>query len=189
MFLVTNNIKPYIWEAQAQAELLLKQHSFGQRSYANGSPDQQRTGLIGELVCRKLFGLGKMVNDGKCDAGYDIEYSGLKIDVKTMSRKDYIQPYYVHNLMACQIRYSAEAYLFCSYNYTNEDLSICGWIDKKNFLNRAQFFEQGTRRYRSDSTFFETKADLFEIRQDKLYHIISVEDLQQQFINFIKNRQ
>ena len=48
------------------------QYNFGKRKVANGSAEQQLTGIIGQSVLMQLFGLGKV--DGK--HGFD---NGMKV--------------------------------------------------------------------------------------------------------------
>jgi hypothetical protein len=47
-------------------------------------------------------------------------------------------------------------------------LTICGWIDKNDFIEKASFYNKGTVRTRSDNTSFQTKADLYELQNKEL---------------------
>ena len=58
-----------------------------------------------------------------------------------------------------------------------EVLTICGYIDKESFFEKADFFAEGTKRTRTDGTSFKTKADLYEIVQNKLNSAGSIEDI------------
>ena len=56
-------------------------------------------------------------------------------------------------------------------------MTVCGWISKNDFFKKATLYKQGTRRYRENGTHFETKADLYEIKQRDLNKIDSTENL------------
>ena len=58
-------------------------HNFGQRYTANGTKEQQLTGIIGQSVIMQLFGLPLVDGNSGFDGGVDITYNGITIDVKT----------------------------------------------------------------------------------------------------------
>jgi hypothetical protein len=51
-------------------------------------------------------------------------------------------------------------------------------VTKQELLDNASFYPNGSIRTRTDGTTFETKADLYEIANDKLNQVNSIEDLQ-----------
>ena len=61
-------------------------------------------------------------------------------------------------------------------------MTICGWISKADFFKKAKLYKQGSRRYREDGTHFETKADLYEIKQQDLKAVNNTKDIQNSFI-------
>ena len=126
-------VKPeIIWHCQEQ----IKKYNFGQRSVANGTPDQQLTGIIGQSVIMDLFGLGLIDGSTGFDGGVDIVYEGVSVDVKTMGRTTDVRENYVNNFIALQKDFDTDVYIFCSYNKTKNELTVCGWITKDEFIKR-----------------------------------------------------
>ena len=71
----------------------------------------------------------------------------------------------------------------CSFSAVmlkKKELTVCGWLPKNELEEKAAFYKKGTRRYRSDKTWFRTKADLYEIPNKKLSTVKSPDDLKQQ---------
>lgn len=152
-------------------------HNFGQRYTANGTKEQQLTGIIGQSVIMQLFGLPLVDGNSGFDGGVDITYNGITIDVKTMGRTTDVRDYYVHNFVGLQMYLNPDAYIFCSFNKTNNELTVCGWVTKEQFKERSLFFKKGSTRKRSDGTEFKTFSDLYEIPNRELNDIESIEQL------------
>ena len=152
-------------------------YNFGQRSQANGTPEQQLTGIIGQSIVMSLFGLGFVNGESGFDDGTDIEFAGFKIDVKTMGRTTDVRDNYTNNFLKLQDYFKTEIYIFCSYNKLKLELTVCGWVTKEEFIERRQFFKQGTLRYRTDGTSFRTFADLYEIDMKLLNQCSSIDEL------------
>jgi|ADurb_Met_03_Slu_FD_contig_61_940439_length_2597_multi_3_in_0_out_0_2 hypothetical protein len=157
--------------------LQVEQYNFGQRGYADGTKDQQLTGVIGQSQIAELFGEPWVTGEGGFDDGQDLLYKGLVIDVKTMGRTTDVRPYYVNNFVGLQKRYRTDVYIFCSYNKTNFELTICGWVTKKQLNDRSQFFPKGSVRKRSDGSSFKTFTDLYEICNESLNQVDSLNQL------------
>lgn len=159
---------------------LLRRANFGKRDTANGSPEEQLTGLIGQQTLLDIFHKPLMTYEKGFDGGVDLSINKLSYDVKTMGRT--IDPHddYVNNLIALQANYKVDRYIFCSLNKITYDLTICGWINKVKFFDKANFYDKGTKRYRTDGTYFETKADLYEIENYKLNQASNVLEFKQQ---------
>jgi hypothetical protein len=70
-------------------------------------------------------------------------------------------------------------------------LTVCGWLPKDELDEKAKFFKKGTKRYRSDKTWFKTKADLYELPNKKLKAVKSPDDLKQQLkdLTLLTNKQ
>ena len=156
---------------------LLKRHNFGKRGVADGNYSEQLTGLIGQCVILELFDLPLMTGEKGFDNGEDLQIAEKAIDVKTMGRTTRVRDYYVNNFIGLQKDYQTDVYIFCSLNKKTKLLTVCGWVTKKQLFERAQFFKKGTRRFRSDGSFFITKADLYEIKNSDLNPVNSVEEL------------
>ena len=177
--IVSNNI---ILHCKSQIE----HYNFGQRFTANGTKEQQLTGIIGQTVIMDMFGLGYIDGSTGFDEGVDIYYKGIKVDVKTMGRTTDVRDYYVNNFIGLQMYFDTDVYIFCSLNKNTNKLTICGWITKEDFLKKASFYPKGSYRTRSDGSQFRTFADLYEIANSDLNDVDSVEELKNDLSNLAK---
>jgi len=167
----------------------VQKYNFGQRSTANGTPEQQLTGIIGQSMMQQLFGLPLVDGATGCDDGVDIAYAGLSVDVKTMGRTTDVRPYYVNNFLGLQLKFTTDVLVFCSYNKRNSELTVCGWCTKKAFTQKASFYPQGTLRNRSDGSSFKTFSDLYEISNSDLNDVSSIDDLKHQLQKLSANKE
>lgn len=167
-------------------EKLVEQYNFGQRKKANGTKEQQLTGIIGQCAVLELFGLPRVDGESGFDNGIDFTFNQLKIDVKTMGRTTDVRPNYTNNFLKLQDYFETEIYIFCSYNKNKKEVTVCGWIDKENFSKRRKYFPKGSYRTRSDGTQFITFSDLYEIDMSYLNDVLSIEELQNQLENYKK---
>jgi hypothetical protein len=158
-------------------KMLCSNVNYGQRGNADGNIRQQMIGLAGQCHVMDLLGMDLPEITYKHDGGVDIIHNELTIDIKTMERKVIPQPDYVNNVIGLQSHYDTDAYIFCSLNPHQKNMTICGWIHKQEFLDNATFTAKGEKRHRKDGTFFETKADLYEIANMMLNHINTAKDL------------
>jgi hypothetical protein len=94
-----------------------------------------------------------------------------------MARTVDMKDNYVHNFVGYQKDRPFDIILGVSINKTKGVVQICGWLNKKNFLEKALFFEQGTTRTRTNGTSFITRAPLYELFNNQLNAINTVEDL------------
>jgi hypothetical protein len=158
----------------------VENYNFGQRSSANGNKTQQLTGIIGQSVIMNLFNLGIVQGADGFDDGVDIIFNNKKIDVKTMGRTTDVRRSYTNNFLKLQDYFQTEVYIFCSYHKTNHELTVCGWIEKNDFVRKRKFFPKGSIRTRLDGSTFETFADLYEIDNVDINDVQSVDDLKNQ---------
>ena len=156
---------------------LCKYVNYGQRGEFDGSLRQQMIGLAGQCHVMDMMGFELPKVTHEADGGVDINYNGLTLDVKTMERKVEPKPNYVNNVVGLQSHYKTNAYIFCSLNTQNKMLTVCGWIDKPTFLDLATFTPKGQKRYRSDGSTFEAKADLYELENSSLNQLNSIQEL------------
>lgn len=154
-----------------KAGYLVDTYNFGKRSEANGNKVQQIVGIIGEQVIRDLFKAGDIDGESGFDGGYDIEYYNKLIDVKTMSRKCEVSEDFVSNFMELQLSHSATHFIFNSYNTKKQEITVCGYISKKEFLEKADYFPKGSYRFRTDGTSFQTFSGLYEIKNKYLHDV------------------
>lgn len=137
----------------------------------------QLVGIFSQIVLADLLGLPRPTGEEGFDGGYDFIIDGKRVDLKTMARNVDVQPHYVHNFVGYQLKYDCQYYLFASFNIERGVLTLCGVIDKQHFIDRSLHFDKGDVRYRDDGTSFVTRAPLYEIRQDDLEPLNSLEDL------------
>ncbi len=160
---ITEELKLKCWN-------YLQNNNMGNRHSANGNKEQQFVGLVGEILTKNLFNIKHKFTQG-FDGGYDFVYKKQKIDIKTMGRTVNVKDYFVHNFIAFQENYNCDLYIFNSLNKKNNKLNICGWITKKDLLNKSMFYKKGTIRKRSNGTSFKMKADTYEIKNYQLNNI------------------
>lgn len=78
----------------------IKKYDFGKRGVADGTPEQQLTGIIGQSVVMNIFNQGLIDGSTGFDDGEDLVVNNEKIDVKTMGRKTDVRLYYTNNFLA-----------------------------------------------------------------------------------------
>lgn len=160
---INNKVKKTAWN-------FLKNNNIANRGRADGNKGEQYVGLLGETIVKQYLGIDTKFSNG-FDGGYDLKYNGIKVDVKTMGRMVNPKPYYVNNFIAYQSDFKCDAYIFCSINKKTSELTICGWVTKDELLERANLYEKGTIRTRTDGSTFELKAPTYEIQNDRLNSI------------------
>jgi hypothetical protein len=145
---------------------LVKENNFGQRGYDDGNYKEQLVGIISENTVRRYLGCELIKPDG-FDGGYDIMYKNFYTDIKSMTRNVEPKDFYINNLFDAQLEHKAEAFIFTSLNVKNKILSVCGWITKKEFKEKAIFYPKGTQRIRGVEK-FTLRADNWEISNSQL---------------------
>ena len=154
-------------------------HNLGSRGVEDGNKRKQQVGLIGELIVHKyLMGAYPHLNekpDG-FDGGFDMEYNGKRIDVKTMERKSYVRPDFVNNFYLLQQAHHADVIVFCSYHAVDNILEICGWVPKKELQTRGIYYAAGTKRIRTDGSSFIFRQNNYEIENKDLMSIDSLKE-------------
>lgn len=164
----------------ASIEDYLKDHNLGKRGFEDGTPSKQKVGLIGELLVSNYL-LGSYPDLKKrpdvFDGGYDILYRGKKIDVKTMERKTYVRPNFVNNFYILQEGHNADIIIFCSYNFIANVLEICGWLPKNELSKRGIYYEAGTKRIRTDGSFFHFRQSNYEVENKDLDFIDTLKNI------------
>lgn len=167
----------YVKKSQLEyANKLVHMYNFGNRGRGDGNTKEQLVGILGQTVLADLLNLERPQGSG-FDGGVDFIINNKRIDVKTMTRTTDMRDYYVHNFIGYQEKYEVDYYIFASYNRLNAKITFCGYVDKEAFFERASFYKKGARRYRSDGSCFISKAPLYEIKQESLKALNSVEDI------------
>ena len=137
---------------------------------SDGTKEQQMIGIIGQNMLHLALGLPLMQPGGGFDGGIDATIYGLSFDIKTMGRTTTPRLDFVNNLMQSQTKFKVDGYIFASINTNDNRMTVCGWLPKALFLERATLFEKGAVRQRADKTTFETKAAMYEIENSKLFY-------------------
>lgn len=137
---------------------------------SDGTKVQQMTGIIGQNMLNQALGKPLMKAGGGFDGGIDGELYGLTFDIKTMGRDVDPSLDFVNNLMQSQTKFNVDVYIFASLNKQTNKFTVCGWIPKHLFLERAVLFEKGKERKRRDGTTFQTKAGMYEIKNSDLFY-------------------
>ncbi len=150
---------------------LVNKKNYGQRGIHDGNKRKQFIGVLSENMVRSFLKKDLMKMDDN-DYGYDIDYYDYKADIKAMERKIKPKQDHVNNILDIQMNHQADAFIFTSLNVKKKILTICGWIPKKEFKKKAQFFVEGTERKRDDGSSFKSFADLWELENKYLYPIL-----------------
>ena len=154
----------------------VNKRNFGNRSVgANGSKEQQYTGILGEAVIYDIVH-GKLPEYNESGL-VDIVINGKKIDIKTMGRTVYMKPNYVHNFVGYQKNFPNDIYIFNSIVKNERIIQICGWLPKDEFFMKSSFYEKGENRFRTNGTSLKAKAPLYEIKNKELNALFTEEDV------------
>lgn len=165
-FKIPEKLKKEVWH-------FVNQNNIGNRFEFNGTKEQQFVGLIGEIMIKRLFGLYHEFKNG-FDGGFDLVYKGLKIDVKTMGRNVDVKDYFVNNFVAHQKKFDCDIYIFCSLNKKKNELTICGYVTKKELLQKSIYIKKGDTMRRDNGTSFIMKTNNYQIKNSDLKNIINL---------------
>ena len=141
----------------------LKKYNFGKRGHSNGTPEQQLRGIVAQSVVQDECGFPLIDGSAGFDGGEDMKIGDYVCDIKTMKRTVAPKRHYVGNFPKCQISYKTDVYIFTSTNVNNNILTVAGWIPKDEFLKKANIFQGGVMRDRTDGTEYKTPYDNYEI--------------------------
>ena len=149
----------------------LTTNALGKRGIEDGSAEQQLTGLIGQVVVYHYLkdALPDLIPpEGGFDGGIDVVHNSHKIDVKTMGRNSYVKGDYVNNFYVMQQQYESNVLVFCSFHKAQNVIEICGWMYKNELDTKGIFYKKGTRRDRTDGSFFIFRQDNYEVKNKDL---------------------
>lgn len=159
------------------AKQIVDHYNFGHRGYGDGNKRMQEVGILGQVCLADLLNEERPTGEKGFDGGFDFIINNKKVDVKTMGRTVDIKEHYVHNFVEYQLKYSCDFYIFLSYNYKNNKLTVCGTVSKSTFKEKAILYKLGDVRVRDDGTTFLTRTPMFEIFQHDLIPINSLSDI------------
>ena len=158
----------------------IREFNFAQRGKMDGTKEQQLVGIIGQSAIQDVCGLPLVDGSTGFDGGEDMKIGNYICDIKTMGRTVPVKPSYVNNFVGLQKSYNTDIYIFASLNKTNYILTVCGWIPKGEFFQKASHFEKGDKRTRADGKEIELDEELYEIENKKLRIVINPDHLMNQ---------
>ena len=173
---IKEDIKKHCWNQ-------VNKYNFGQRKEYNGSKNDQYTGIVAQSVIMDFFGLGYVDGSSGFDGGVDLTYKGKTYDVKAMIRKVDVKDSYTNNFPKLQENYNVDGYIFCSINRIKNELTVCGWIRKENWIKNRKLCKKGSDTYRDDGSSFPVKSDNYEIDNKYLNFVNSIADMKMQMIS------
>lgn len=146
--------------------------SRGANDNSSGNFMQQLYGNIAENLVRRQLGIEEKIGylDGP-DAGWDIEYAGLKIDIKTTIYNEDPQPYHEYHVPIYQMRYSNDAYIWCNYNTTTDVVTVCGFISKPTFIFVRKELPKGTRKEEPNGKSYTARYTSYYVTYNELKQI------------------
>ena len=153
-------------------------HKIGRRKKFNGNRTNQVVGITGELMVAELLG-ATLPETHDFDGGWDFNFSGKQIDVKTVGRTSNARLDYYSNVIEAQIHFKATHYLFCSLNKNKRELTICGFISKEDFLRKAEYKKAGDTFTRVNGDTMVLKATGYFIKNSDLIQIDSIAQLKE----------
>ena len=153
-----------------------------------------RLGMSEKYPLVNLPFVNKFVNkaiDGKGDSDRHmisifeiaLSYKGKTYDVKAMIRKVDVKDSYTNNFPKLQENYNVDGYIFCSINRIKNELTVCGWIRKENWIKNRKLCKKGSDTYRDDGSSFPVKSDNYEIDNKYLNFVNSIADMKMQMIS------
>lgn len=139
------------------------QTNFGKRGFDDGNKTQQLHGIIAQNSMALAFGFPFVKPSDTWDGGWDFKIHSEKIDVKNASRTVTPKPQYEALVVSDQVRYDVQIYLFTSYNHRRNELTICGWLTKDQFLKKARLYKRGDIIERDNNTTFTCRLNTHQI--------------------------
>lgn len=106
--------------------------------------ESRLAGIIGEIVYQSIFKEAEKTPDR--DIPFDFYHDGKKVDVKCKFRKVDPKPSFEASFFAYQMSgkfQSVDRYVFMSTKDNFSRVWICGYIDKKDFIDRAVLWKKG----------------------------------------------
>lgn len=144
------------------------QVNMGRRGFDDGTKTQQLHGVIAQNSMALAFGFPFVSISDTWDGGFDFKIGSEKIDVKNVSRVNEPKPNYEARVITDQLRYDVQIYLFTSYNYKANKLTICGWLPKDLFLQRSRQYKRGDVIKQDNGASFVCRLNTHQIYYYKL---------------------
>lgn len=154
---------------------LCRKVDFGKRGFDDGTKDQQLHGIIAQNTVALVYGFPFVQESDTWDGGYDFTVGSQKIDIKNVTTNYTPKPHYEARVVSDQLRYGVNAYLFTAYNQRKNELTLCGWLPKHLFLDRARVYKRGDVIECDDGTTFTCRLNTHQIYLHQLNKIESIE--------------
>lgn len=146
-----------------QSALVCNYTNFGNRGVDDGTKQQQLHGIIAQNCMALAFGFPFVQRLEQWDGGFDFVIGDQKIDIKNVTRNYTPKPEYEALIVSEQLKYDVQIYMFTSYNQRKNELTVCGWLPKDIFLNRARIYKRGDVVERSDGSTFVCRLHTHQI--------------------------
>jgi hypothetical protein len=166
---LTKEQKEYAWDQ-------VNRNSMAHRGVFDGNKEHQYTGLLGEIVVADELGLERPTTSRGFDNGIDLVFLNVAFDVKTVGRNYDPRREWVNNLVASQMKYATQAYLFASINKRTSVITYTGLISKHD-AERYELHLAGTSRMRDDGKEIILKTDQREIPNSHLHPLDRWDDM------------
>ena len=88
-----------------------------------------------------------------------------------MGRNVDVKDYFVNNFVAHQKKFDCDIYIFCSLNKKKKELTICGFLSKKELLQKSVYIKKGDIMHRDNGTSFIMKTNNYQIKNIDLKNI------------------
>lgn len=159
---VTKEQREYAWN-------LVQHHNFGRRGNFDGDKERQYTGILGQTIMADGLELPRPSGIEGFDNGVDFTILGQNVDLKTIGRttKPKWNPRWVNNLVASQLRYETDFYIFSSIHKIDRIFTVVGMLPKAAVLRMAPL-PVGAERKRHDGTTFLLGTETYEIPNTEL---------------------
>jgi hypothetical protein len=129
-------------------EEYLAKGTIAKRDYLNGTPFDEYVGILTKVIFCDDFKIPR-IKRGCLAKENDLVFNNLKYKIKCAirSNKVILNPKLKHRFIPPQLKYDFDVIVF--YNYypktkqKPEELELCGYIKKEDFLKRKVFLPKG----------------------------------------------
>lgn len=141
-------LKPTEEQRRYANENVISSAYFQRADTRDATPEEQYYAFLGEVVIADAFNNERPVLNKTADKGYDVDWFGTKIDVKTRSINVEPDEEYEEIVLAKQLENppSDEYLLFLDYHKERGIFYVAGITSKLGFKNVARLVEAGEEK-------------------------------------------
>ena len=151
--------------------------NMGKRGKGDGNAIEQLWGVVGEVAVKNyIFEISHSFNECS-DGGYDLEYLGAKVDIKTKRANSVVQYHFEHNVLHFQKNYDLDGYIFVRINTNNLLLTVCGICYKDDFFKIARCDKAGTYKKPDRGEPFLVRDDMYSIYYNQIKDVSNAYEL------------